>query len=307
MDFYLILFFLFSGIFLGWKVNKDNYFLKLSDKITKLGLVILLAAMGADLGSNEEIYRQLGRIGLQALLFAIFTIVFSVMLIYFFAKLIAGNSFNSDFKKHPDTQKNESNMTFLIFISVISGIIIGRFWLGEDFYSFLAPIINYSLALLLFGVGVDIGASREILEDLKLLGWKILAIPLLIAIGTLIGSVLIGVLLGFAVGESAAVGSGFGWYSLSGVLISNLHGAELGSLAFLTNVFRELLTVILIPIVAKYFGSLAAIAPGGATTMDVTLPLIKEAGGESVVIPAFISGAVLSTLVPILVPFFLGF
>jgi len=306
LDFYLILFFLFSGIFLGWKINKDNYFLKLSDKITKLGLVILLAAMGADLGSNEEIFRQLGQIGLQALLFAIFTIIFSVLLLYFFAKLILVKGLTSGTKKQVDNPEGGGNITFLIFFSVIMGIIIGRFWLQAEFHSILAPLINYSLALLLFGVGVDIGASREILADLKVLGWKILAIPFLIAVGTLIGSVLIGFLLGFAVGESAAVGSGFGWYSLSGVLISNLHGPELGSLAFLTNVFRELLTVILIPVIAKYMGGLAAIAPGGATTMDVTLPLIKEAGGEAVVIPAFISGAVLSTLVPILVPFFLS-
>ena len=66
------------------------------------------------------------------------------------------------------------------------------------------------------------------------------------------------------------------------------------------------MTVFLLPFVVKYFGSLAAVAPGGATTMDVTLPLVKESGGEAVVIPAFISGAVLSILVPILVPFFLG-
>lgn len=307
MDFYLILFFLISGILIGFKVGEESSFLKISDSITKLGLIILLAAMGANLGSNEEIFLQLGKIGLQAFLFAIISIIFSVLFIVLFRRILKLNNFLLSGKEEDiESGENESKMSLIIFLSVITGILIGYFVLEPAYYSWLDPLTNYSLAVLLFGVGVDIGASREILADLKLMGWKVLAIPFLIAAGSLIGSVIIGKLLGFAFSESAAVGAGFGWYSLSGVLISKLHSAELGSLAFLANVFRELMTVILLPFVVKYFGSLAAIAPGGATTMDVTLPLIKESGGEAVVIPAFISGAVLSTLVPILVPFFLG-
>lgn len=307
MDFYLILFFLISGILIGFKVGEESSFLKISDSITKLGLIILLAAMGANLGSNEEIFLQLGKIGLQAFLFAIISIIFSVLFIVLFRRILKLNNFLLSGKEEDiESGENESKMSLIIFLSVVTGILIGYFILEPAYYSWLDPLTNYSLAVLLFGVGVDIGASREILADLKLMGWKVLAIPFLIAAGSLIGSVIIGKLLGFAFSESAAVGAGFGWYSLSGVLISKLHSAELGSLAFLANVFRELMTVILLPFVVKYFGSLAAIAPGGATTMDVTLPLVKESGGEAVVIPAFISGAVLSTLVPILVPFFLG-
>jgi len=41
--------------------------------------------------------------------------------------------------------------------------------------------------------------------------------------------------------------------------------------------------------------------------MDVTLPLLKKVGGEEIVIPAFINGAVLTALVPFLVPFLLNF
>jgi uncharacterized membrane protein YbjE (DUF340 family) len=81
---------------------------------------------------------------------------------------------------------------------------------------------------------------------------------------------------------------------------------ELGSLAFLSNVFRELLTIIILPFVVKYLGRITSIAPGGATTMDVTLPIIKETAGEETVIPAFVSGAILSILVPILVPFLIS-
>lgn len=311
MDFYLIIFFLFAGVTLGFFLDEKNYFVKFADLITKIGLVVLLLAMGANLGSNEQIFMQLGEIGFQAFVFAAVSIIFSVLAVYIFVKTMDLNNLllrtNPKTEAEIEDQNVDNTMTILIFSSVVLGILAGYFLLNSAGNSFLDSITNYSLAVLLFGVGIDIGASREIIQDLKLMGWKLIIIPVLIAVGSIIGAVMIGLIFNFSAGESAAVGAGFGWYSLSGVLISKLHSAELGSLAFLTNVFRELMTVMVLPLVARYFGSLAAIAPGGATTMDVTLPLVKESGGEAVVIPAFISGAVLSTLVPILVPLFLNF
>jgi uncharacterized membrane protein YbjE (DUF340 family) len=267
--------------------------------------------MGANLGSNEQIFKQLGEIGFQAFIFAAVSIIFSVLAVIIFAKIMDLN--NLLLGTDPDTgaeikdESSDNTMTILIFSSVVIGILAGYLLLNGGETVFLDSITNYSLAVLLFGVGIDIGASREIIEDLRIMGWKLIVIPILVAVGSILGAVMTGLIFNFSAGESAAVGAGFGWYSLSGVLISKLHSAELGSLAFLTNVFRELMAVMVLPLVAKYFGSLASIAPGGATTMDVTLALVKESGGEAVVIPAFISGAVLSTLVPILVPLFLNF
>ena len=310
MDFYLIIVFLFTGIMLGFWLEKENLFVKFADLITKVGLVILLLAMGASLGSNDQIILQLGEIGLQAFVFAAVSIIFSLLAVIIFVKFFNLNnlllSADPETESEFEDQSADNTMTVLIFGSVVAGILAGYFLLSGVSQAWLDPLTNYSLAVLLFGVGIDIGASREVLADLKLMGWKLLVIPVLIALGSLFGAVISGYIFGFAAGESAAVGAGFGWYSLSGVLISKLHSAELGSLAFLSNVFRELLTVMILPLVVRYFGSLAAVAPGGATTMDVTLPLVKESGGEAVVIPAFVSGAVLSTLVPILVPLFLN-
>ena len=127
--------------------------------------------------------------------------------------------------------------------------------------------------------------------------------PILIALGSILGAVIGGQMLNLPFNEASAVGAGFGWYSLSGVIISKIYSSDLGALAFLTNVFRELMAIILIPLLAKLGNKILVIAPGGATTMDTTLPLItRSVKQKEIAVIAFISGAVLSSLVPVLVP-----
>ena len=65
--------------------------------------------------------------------------------------------------------------------------------------------------------------------------------------------------------------------SLSSVLISQYCepslgaqvAAELGTIALLTNIFRELFTLTAAPLLCKYFSPFAPIASAGATAMDV--------------------------------------
>ena len=55
----------------------------------------------------------------------------------------------------------------------------------------------------------------------------------------------------------------------------------------------------------KYFGKLAPIASGGATSMDTTLPVITKFTGTEYAIIAVFSGTVLTIIVPFLVTFIL--
>jgi len=102
--------------------------------------------------------------------------------------------------------------------------------------------------------------------------------------------------------SALTAGAGVGWYSLSGVLVAKLHSPALGALAFLTNLFRELLAFLLVPLLSARLGVLAAIAPCGATAMDTTLPVIQRVAGPTAAMVAFLTGAVLSAIVPILIP-----
>ncbi|SHK28337.1 lysine exporter LysO family protein [Desulforamulus aeronauticus] len=196
-------------------------------------------------------------------------------------------------------------MTWIILGSVGIGLALGHWLLPEQIVQYLDTVTTTALYLMLFGIGIDLGRQKEVWVRLWNMGWKVLWLPILIATGSLAGAAVAGLLIGLPFNESTAIGAGFGWYSLSGVLIAEIYNVETGALAFITNVARELLTFLLVPLVARYIGRFSAVAPGGATAMDTTLPVITKATGSDMAVIAFISGSVLTTLVPILVPFFI--
>ena len=194
-------------------------------------------------------------------------------------------------------------MLVAIIIIIILGVISGYFIIPTSLLEYLDLISTISLSILLLGVGIDIGRNKEVITDLKRLGFKIILVPTLIAIGSIAGAILFGILIKLPVNESSAIAAGFGWYSLSAVILTKTYSTDIGALAFLSNVFRELFALVLIPLLAKMGTKLTVIAPGGATTMDTTLPLItKSVNDTEIAIIAFVSGAVLSAFVPILVP-----
>jgi len=72
-------------------------------------------------------------------------------------------------------------------------------------------------------------------------------------------------------------------------------------IALLSNIIREIATLLLAPLLARYLGRLAPVAAGGATAMDTTLPIIVQVSGEEYGVMAIVSGVLLTTAVPVLV------
>ena len=162
------------------------------------------------------------------------------------------------------------------------------------------------LFALLFLVGVGIGGNPEMRELLRRLDPRMALVPLVAVIGTLLGVGIISIAVpGVRLREALAVGAGFGYYSLSSILITQIRGETLGVLALLANVLRELATLVASPLLARYFGRLAPIVSGGATATDTTLPIIVQCAGEEYAVLAVFSGMVLSLLVPFLITFLL--
>lgn len=98
-----------------------------------------------------------------------------------------------------------------------------------------------------------------------------------------------------------AVGAGFGYYSLSSIIITEYKGAELGTIALLSNIMREIIALLVAPFLVRFFGRLAPIAVGGATTMDTTLPIITRYSGEKYIVVSIVHGCLLDFSVPFIV------
>ena len=174
-------------------------------------------------------------------------------------------------------------------------------WLTGSDYS------SYALYLLMFLVGVGIGGDEKALKALRSFSFHILLVPLTTIVGTLIGVAAVYLFLNqITLTDVLAVGSGFGYYSLSSIIITDLRSPELGVVALLANVMREIITLLMAPLFVRFFGKLAPISSGGATSMDTTLPIISASSGKEYAIVSLFHGIVLTILVPFLVTFILS-
>lgn len=162
----------------------------------------------------------------------------------------------------------------------------------------------YALCALLLCVGIGIGSDRNIVTKFKSLDVRMALLPLGTALGTFAGSLVVSFILsGRSPLDCLAVGSGFGYYSLSSIFITEYKGAELGTIALLANIIREMVTLLLSPVLAKVFGPLSPISSGGVTSMDTTLPIIMASSGEQYSAVSIFHGFILDFSIPFLVTF----
>ena len=188
----------------------------------------------------------------------------------------------------------------IVSMAVIVGMLLGYF--TKSYINFdISLLIQFGLYLLLFFIGIDIGKNDNILNDLKKLNKKVLFLPFITIISSLAGGAVASMLLSLSIGESVAISAGMGWYSFSAIELSKV-SVELGGIAFLANIFRELLAIFLIPIIAKKIGSFESVSIAGATAMDSVLPIINKSNPAEISIISFYSGLVISIVVPILIP-----
>lgn len=195
-------------------------------------------------------------------------------------------------------------------------IIVGFFLLGTLCGMFhLLPsnlsqsnISFYALCALMFSVGISIGNDPQTLRNFRSLNPRLVLLPVATILGTLSAAALVSLILPHrSASECMAIGSGMGYYSLSSIFITQYKGPELGTLALLSNILREIMTLLCAPLLVRWFGNLAPISAGGATTMDTTLPIITRTAGQQFVIVSIFHGFITDFSVPFLVTFFCSF
>ena len=177
-------------------------------------------------------------------------------------------------------------------------------WTTDSRISFVA------LCGLLLFVGIGIGLNPNIKNDIKSLSPRLALLPIATILVSLLGAMTAYLAISSGVcplletrniTDCMAINSGFAYYSLSSIFITEYRGAELGTIALLANVIRELITLLLTPLIAKRFGPLAPISSGGATTMDTTLPIIIQTVGQRYTALSIYHGFLTDFSVPFLV------
>ncbi|WP_294512584.1 lysine exporter LysO family protein [uncultured Bilophila sp.] len=192
----------------------------------------------------------------------------------------------------------ESLIVLLFFGAGVLAGVLGDF--PAAFVGIVHEASNYAVYAMLAAVGMTLGfdvRAWRILRDLK--GWVAL-VPLMIAVGTFLGGTAAWAVLDMSFRDVMAVSAGFGYYSLSSMLINQLADVSLGSMALIANMVRELVTLLFAPLIARVFGGLGPLSAAGAAS-DTCLPAIIRTSGERNTILGIFSGMVLTVAVPFFV------
>jgi len=303
---WIFLFFV-VGIAAGFFANSRR-FLVFSEYAVSWVVYFLLFLLGINTGSNEKLIKDFTNIGAEAFVISLSALIGSFVLALIWEKFIC-SEVDVITEKEKDKSEKDISLTgsLNVVFSFIAGILSGIFF-KDSLRQFLNyDLITPTLYVLLFFVGSSIGSDRPILADVRNLRKKTLFFPFVTVSGTLIGSIAAAFLIkNLTVFDAMAVGSGFGYYSLSSVIIAGLKGDRLATIALVANITREVFTILLAPFIYSIFGKFALISSGGATSMDTTLPIILKFSGKKAAIISVYHGIILSILVPFLVAFFSG-
>lgn len=298
---FTIIFIMLSGMLTGYLLRR-LLFGRLGRVINAL-IWALLFLLGLEVGSNERIVSGLATLGLEALLIAVAGTLGSV--------LAAWGLWRYTQRANEATQAVARVSKPLLWKALQGSLVIVSFfvlgvllalsgWMAVS--EQVSDFSFYALAGLMACVGASIGSDPQTLKNFRALNPRLVLLPLCTILGTLVATSLVSLLLGQrSLTDCLAVGSGFAYYSLSSIFITEYRGAELGTIALLSNISRELITLLAAPLLVRWFGRLAPIAAGGATTMDTTLPVIARTSGNELVVVSLFHGFVVDFSVPFLV------
>lgn len=323
-----------AGIPPGYLLRRNALAVTVVGRLTLLAVYGLLFLLGAALGADAKLFAELPQLGGRGMLIGFFCSIGSVLCTRYAGRFLLCSVPKSPAStlcsevpsmRNMQAEHDAAEAGKRAFWAALksSGAILAVFLLGlvlgrcSDLLTRLTDgqalhllriltggaLTEYVLVVLMFAVGMGLGfdvASFGILRELRC---KVLLVPLCIMAGTFLGAFAAWLLLpGMALHETLGVGAGFGYYSLSSVIITQLGDPALGSTALLSNIFRELFTLASAPVLVRLFGLMAPLASAGATAMDTCLPVIVRFSGERCGIIAVFSGMALTLAVPVLVP-----
>ncbi len=291
-----------SLLVMGYVIGRfmSEKWVKLAGKSIGYLVWAILLFIGMEFGRLFEMPNLAMKIVGVASIYALATTLVACLLVLLFLKFETKT-------KHSETR---GKVSFLAPVkeASIALLMVALGALCVWFFPYLSIVVEeYNVATMLlyaliFFVGIDLVGVKL---DKSWYSFEILMIPVLVIIGSLIGGVISMTIIGDSLSTSLAISSGFGWFTLSSVMISDELGAEYGAIALMTDLFRELTAIVFMYLFAHRFPR-TTIASGGATTLDTTLPIIKQTCPQRNVPLALFSGFILTIAAPIFMTFFLS-
>jgi len=286
-------------MFIGFAIPSNPKMTVFADKGLSYLVFIILTLIGIELSQVEGLGSQIGEIALYVTILSILTIgtgLFSLML---FDRLKPWQA------KKPVAKSKEHRVSIrgslAQVVCVVIGMVIGYF-LPEGY---LPPenTMTVLLMILILLVGIGLKGSGITLKEV-LLNRRGVEMSVIFTFAVLAGGLFFALLFSeVSWTKGLALASGFGWYSLSAIVMTEAYGAIWGSVALFNDLIREFFALIFIPVFMRKSPS-ASVGLGGATSLDFTLPIIQQSGGLKVVPLAISFGFLINIVSPVLMVFF---
>ncbi|CAV19015.1 lysine exporter LysO family protein [Vibrio atlanticus] len=292
--------FIFAPLVVGYLFSISNtQRLEFINRSTSRLIYVILALMGLSLAALDNLGSNLQTILLYTATFFVCLSVCNLMALPAIDKLLPLQTDSCNKKLPLSSMAMESAKLILVVGSgLIAGLVLP---IGLDWVDTASEWI---LFVLLFFIGIQLRNSGLTLRQI-LLNKHGMVIAIAIIATSMLGGIIAAYILDIPLFKALAMSSGFGWYSLAGILMGDAFGPIYGGASFMLELLRELVALILIPVLIRSYPC-TSIGYAGATAMDFTLPVIQTTGGVRCVPVAIVSGFILSLLVPILMLFFVS-
>ncbi|WP_313824278.1 lysine exporter LysO family protein [Leclercia sp.] len=272
--------------------------LKLINRLLSWIVYVILFFMGISLAFLDNLASNLLSILHYSLITMTVILLCNIAALFWLERVIP-------WKNHHHQEKLPSRIAMALESLKLCGVVVIGFLLGlsgMDFLQHATEASEYTLIFLLFLIGIQLRNNGMTLKQI-VLNRRGMMVAVIVVGSSLVGGVINAFILDLPLNTALAMASGFGWYSLSGILLTESFGPVIGSAAFFNDLGRELIAIMLIPGLVRRSRS-TALGLCGATSMDFTLPVLQRSGGLEMVPAAIVHGFILSLLVPIMMAFF---
>ncbi len=278
-------------------LNRTSLVVNVNRLLSRMVYAILFF-MGINLALQENLSTNL-------LLVLKYSTVFSISILCCNLLALLLLEYKYPWKNTYRQQALPSQLHMILESSKLCAVMIAGFLLGLSEWSWLQLASKGSgiaLILLLVLVGIQLRNSEMTLRQI-LLNRHGTMVAIVVVLSSLTGGALSAWILSLPLKTGLAMASAYGWYSLSGILLTDAYGPVIGSAAFFNDLARELCAIILIPTLIRHSRS-SALGLCGSTSMNFTLPVLQRSGGPEIVPAAIVHGFLLSMLAPVFLALF---